>query len=99
MVGPRVFCRISDRSIPSYFNARTISPIPLFSSPERPLLVSGFMNSDGSALIGGLLPSGVGEALQLDAAGNLKISGAGSDTSTSGTVQNNNDATGVALRG
>lgn len=33
----------------------------------------GFLNNDGSDLIGGLLPSGVGEALQLDANGNLKI--------------------------
>src|SRR5947199_345632 len=61
--------------------------------------MSGFMSADGSALIGGLLPTGVGEALQLDALGNLRISGAGSDTSTTGVVQNNNDAVTLAIPG
>ncbi len=57
------------------------------------------MNADGSALIGGLLPTNVGEALQLDAAGNLKVSGAGTDTSTTGVVQNTNDAVTLAIPG
>ena len=35
-----------------------------------------FLNADGSELIGGELPSGVGQALQLDASGNLKMTGA-----------------------
>src|SRR2546423_1729423 len=61
--------------------------------------MSGFMSADGSALIGGLLPTGVGEALRLDALGNLRISGAGSDTSTMGVVQNNNDAVTLAIPG
>ncbi len=39
----------------------------------------GFISSDGSSLVGGQLPSGMGEALQLDASGNLKVSGAGTD--------------------
>ncbi len=33
--------------------------------------MSGFMNADGSALVGGLLPLNGGQALQLDALGNL----------------------------
>ncbi len=32
-----------------------------------------YLNPDGSGLVGGLLPSGKGEALQLDASGNLKV--------------------------
>jgi hypothetical protein len=32
----------------------------------------GYMNPDGSELVGGQLPSGAGQALQLDAQGNLK---------------------------
>ncbi len=59
----------------------------------------GYLNSDGSSLVGGELPSGAGQALLLDAAGNLKVTGAGTDTSTTGTVQNNNDATSIALPG
>ncbi len=35
--------------------------------------MSGYLNPDGSALAGGLLPSGAGQALQLDSLGNLKI--------------------------
>ncbi|MBX5455901.1 MAG: hypothetical protein IRZ31_03285 [Thermogemmatispora sp.] len=34
--------------------------------------MSGYLNSDGSLLIGGLNPTGLGQALQLDAQGNLK---------------------------
>src|SRR5437868_30292 len=59
----------------------------------------GYLNSDGSSLVGGELPSGAGQALQLDASGNLKVTGAGTDTSTSGTVQNTNDATSITLPG
>ncbi len=33
--------------------------------------MTGFINQDGSALIGGLLPSGIGQAVQLDQFGNL----------------------------
>ncbi|HEU5228760.1 MAG TPA: hypothetical protein VFU49_13170 [Ktedonobacteraceae bacterium] len=33
--------------------------------------MTGFMNQDGSALVGGLLPSGLGQAVQLDQLGNL----------------------------
>ncbi|HLG62763.1 MAG TPA: hypothetical protein VKY19_12560 [Ktedonosporobacter sp.] len=35
--------------------------------------MTGFMNQDGSALVGGLLPSGIGQAAQLDQLGNLAI--------------------------
>ncbi len=61
--------------------------------------MSGYLNNDGSGLVGGLLPTGVGEALQLDAQGNLRVSGAGSDASTAGVVQNNNDAVTLAIPG
>jgi hypothetical protein len=37
-----------------------------------------FLNPDGSGLVGALNAAGVGQALQLDAGGNLKVSGAGS---------------------
>lgn len=35
--------------------------------------MTGFMNSDGSSLIGGLNPSSIGQALQVDVSGNLLI--------------------------
>jgi len=35
--------------------------------------MTGFTNQDGSSLTGGLLPTNVGQALSLDAAGNLKV--------------------------
>jgi hypothetical protein len=35
--------------------------------------MSGYLNSDGSELIGGLLPNGQGQAMQLDPNGNLYI--------------------------
>ena len=35
--------------------------------------MTGFLNADGSSLIGGLNPSGVGQGLQVDALGNLKV--------------------------
>src|SRR5579863_8269479 len=44
-----------------------------------------FINNDGSGLIGGMLPSGVGEALQLDSSGNLYVNVAAS-TSASATA-------------
>jgi len=37
--------------------------------------MTGYMNPDGSALAGGLLPSGAGQALAFDASGNLKVIG------------------------
>ena len=42
--------------------------------------MTNFMSGDGSGLIGGLLPSQVGQALKLDGAGNLLVNpgGAGS---------------------
>ncbi len=39
--------------------------------------MSGFLNADGSALVGGLTTLGVGQAFQLDAAGSLKVNGGG----------------------
>ncbi|QBD76178.1 hypothetical protein EPA93_09215 [Ktedonosporobacter rubrisoli] len=51
--------------------------------------MSGFLNNDGSGLVGGLLPSQQGQALQLDASGNLKVTGGGapgSDNLPSGQV-------------
>jgi len=35
--------------------------------------MTGYMNPDGSALAGALLPGGGGQALALDASGNLKV--------------------------
>lgn len=52
--------------------------------------MTGFTSSDGSALVGGKLPNGVGEALNLDAAGNLLVNagggGAGSDGASSASI-------------
>jgi hypothetical protein len=39
--------------------------------------MTGYMNADGSALVGALNPSNVGQALGLDAAGNLKVTSGG----------------------
>ena len=39
--------------------------------------MTGFMNSDGSSLIGALNPSNQGQALQVDGSGNLKVTGGG----------------------
>jgi hypothetical protein len=36
-----------------------------------------FLNSDGSGLVGALSPSGIGQALQLDGSGNLKVTSTG----------------------
>jgi hypothetical protein len=62
------------------------------------------MNNDGSELVGGQLPSGQGQALQLDSSGNLKTSGSitasnpsvstnGSTTPTSSTAIGGSDGT------
>ncbi len=52
--------------------------------------MTGFTSSDGSALVGGRLPNGLGEALNLDAAGNLLVNagggGAGSDGTPPGSI-------------
>ena len=37
----------------------------------------GFINPDGSELVGALTPSSVGQALQTDATGNLKVTPGG----------------------
>jgi hypothetical protein len=39
--------------------------------------MTGYMNSDGSALVGALNPSSVGQSLTLDALGNLKVTPGG----------------------
>lgn len=39
--------------------------------------MSGFISSDGSELVGALNPSSVGQALKVDAAGNLKVTPGG----------------------
>jgi len=46
-----------------------------------------FANNDGSDLVGGQLPSGTGQSLQLDGSGNLKVAGSftGSSASTAAT--------------
>ena len=44
--------------------------------------MSGFIDSDGSALVGALNPSNVGQALQIDAAGNLKVTNGGGGSTT-----------------
>lgn len=52
--------------------------------------MSGFIASDGSALVGGALPGGNGQALKLDAAGNLLVNsgggGSGSDGAQAGAI-------------
>ena len=45
--------------------------------------MSGFIDSDGSALVGALIPSSVGHALLVDAAGNLKVTPGGGGAATS----------------
>jgi hypothetical protein len=44
--------------------------------------MSGFIDSDGSSLVGALNPANVGQALQVDAAGNLKVTAGGGGAST-----------------
>ena len=41
-----------------------------------------YLNSDGSGLIGALNPSSVGQALQVDASGNLKVTNGGGGAAT-----------------
>lgn len=48
--------------------------------------MTGYMNPDGSALAGGKLPSGQGEALNLDAAGNLLVNAGGGGSSSDGAM-------------
>ena len=56
--------------------------------------MSGFIDSDGSALVGALNPSNVGQALQVDATGNLKVTNGGGGSTTIlnqiGAVQDGN---------
>jgi hypothetical protein len=44
--------------------------------------MTGFIDSDGSGLVGALNPSNVGQALQVDAAGNLKVTNGGGGAMT-----------------
>jgi len=46
--------------------------------------MTGFLNADGSALVGGKLPGGSGEALNLDALGNLLINSGGGGSASDG---------------
>jgi hypothetical protein len=49
--------------------------------------MTGFMSADGSALVGGKLPNGSGEAFNLDAGGNLLVnSGGGGSTGDGATA-------------
>lgn len=48
--------------------------------------MSGYMNSDGSALVGGKLPGGAGEALSLDANGNLLVNAGGGGSVSDGAT-------------
>src|SRR6266700_2343058 len=50
--------------------------------------MSGFIASDGSSIAGALNPSNLGQALQVDAAGNLKVTtGTGVSTATPTIVE------------
>jgi hypothetical protein len=66
--------------------------------------MSEFLNADGSGLVGALNPSNIGQALQVDASGNLKIAGTisasnpstgtnGSTTPSSATLVGGSDGT------
>jgi hypothetical protein len=44
--------------------------------------MSNFVNADGSALIGALNPTNIGQALQVDAVGNLKVTSGGGGAAT-----------------
>ncbi len=48
--------------------------------------MTGYMNADGSALVGGRLPGGQGEALNLDAQGNLLVNGGGGGSLSDGAT-------------
>lgn len=53
-----------------------------------------YLNPDGSGLVGALNPSSVGQALQVDASGNLKVTNGGGGAATllnqAGAIQNAN---------
>src|SRR5258708_18122455 len=59
------------------------------------------MSSEGTSLVGGTLPGGAGEALNLDASGNLleKVAagGGGGTTSATGNMTNDGDTVAIAL--
>ena len=44
--------------------------------------MTGFIASDGSELVGALNPASIGQALQVDASGNLKVTNGGGGAST-----------------
>ncbi len=44
--------------------------------------MSSFIDADGSALVGALNPANIGQALQVDAAGNLKVTSGGGGAAT-----------------
>ena len=50
--------------------------------------MSGFTTSDGAELVAGKLPSGVGEALNLDANGNLLVNTGGAGSVSDGAAAN-----------
>ena len=49
--------------------------------------MTGYMNSDGSALVGALNPSSVGQSLTLDALGNLKVTPGGNPVTNPAITQ------------
>jgi hypothetical protein len=51
-----------------------------------------FLNPDGSGLVGAINPSGVGQALQMDASGNLKVTGGGGGGGSNASVGSNGAA-------
>jgi hypothetical protein len=48
--------------------------------------MSSYINNDGSGLVGGRLPSGVGEAFNLDASGNLLVNAGGGGSAGDGAM-------------
>ncbi|HEY0756889.1 MAG TPA: hypothetical protein VGD98_23250 [Ktedonobacteraceae bacterium] len=65
--------------------------------------MTGYMNADGSALVGGKLPNGIGEALNLDSNGNLLVAQAGASNNganytSSGSTSNDGDTVSVAVQ-
>src|SRR5579859_974833 len=48
--------------------------------------MTGFLNADGSALVGGKLPNGQGEAFNLDALGNLLVNSSGGGSTSDGAL-------------
>jgi hypothetical protein len=62
--------------------------------------MAGFLNDDGSELVGGKLPSGQGEALNLDANGNLLVSlGATASAQSTGSVTNDGETVSINVTG